>query len=103
MDDLRQSEETERDRHEAYAVGQFRQPEREPLLAGVDVGPHQTEEQADENHGHRLADAALRQHDGGDEAEHHEGEVFGRPEALRDLGQRLRKQRDQHGGESSRR
>src|SRR3712207_8064634 len=50
--------------------------------AGVGVRPHEPEQQPDENHGDRLDDRAVREHDGHQEAEHHEREVIGRIELL---------------------
>ena len=83
-DDLGEAEDAERDRHEADAVGKLGDAEREALLARVDVGADQAEEQPDEDHRDGLHDAALRQHDRRDQAKHHQREVFRRSETLRD-------------------
>ena len=43
-----------------------------------------------------LTSEPLREHDGGDQAEHHQREVLGRAELERDLGERRREGRDDH-------
>ena len=101
-DDLGEAEQTHRDAHHADAVGQFGDAEREPLRAGVHVGADDAQQQSSDDHRDRLDERAARQHDGADEAEHHEREVFGGTELERELGQRNGDAGDQHRGDRPR-
>ena len=62
--------------------------ERQPLLAGLEVGADGRQQHADQDHRDRLEHRAARQHDGEHQAEHHQREIFGRAEQQRDAGQR---------------
>ena len=70
------------------AEGVARQP-------AVDVGADEPEQQADQHHADRLDHRAVRQHDRGDEAEHHQREIIRRVELLRDRGERRAERRDE--------
>ena len=54
-------------------------PKVKRMLAGIDVGADQAEQQAEHHHGDRLAQRAARQHHRADQAEHHQREVVGGP------------------------
>ena len=84
-DDLAEPEHAHRDDDEVDAVGQFRQLEREARDAGVDVGADDPEQQAEHDHADRVQQRAAGQHDRRDQAQHHQREVFGRPELQRDF------------------
>ena len=56
--------------------------------AGVDVGADDAEQQAEHDHRDRLQQRAVGEHDGADQAEHHQRKIFGRPELERELRQR---------------
>ena len=65
--------------------------------------PTMRQQQAGQDHRQRLEHRALGQHDGEDQAQHHQREIFGRPEQQREAGQRRAERRDQHGRRRSRR
>ena len=71
------------------------------MSAAVDVGADQAEQQADQHHADRLDHRAVRQHDGGDQAEHHQREIVRRVELLRERGQRRAERRDEHGADAA--
>ena len=89
-DDLGEAEQPHRDRDEADAVGQLRNAEGEARDAGIDVGADDAEQQAEHDHRDRLEQRAVRQHDGADQAQHHQRKIFGRAELQRELGERRR-------------
>ena len=95
-DDLREPEHAHGDVGEPDAVGEFREIEGHATGAGFEIGADHREEQAEHDHGDRLEHRAFRQHDREDQAEHHEREVFGRPEQQREAGQRRTERRHQH-------
>ena len=96
MHDFRKPEEPHRDRHEAEAVERSTcNAHRHAVLARRDVGA----DQAEQRHRTTIIASAfriepLRQHDGGDEAEHHHRHVVGGLEQQRDRGERRRGDRD---------
>ena len=100
-DDLGDAEQAHGDRREVDAVAEFRDVEGEALGAGVHVGADQAEQQAEEHHGDRLDHRAAGQHDGGDEAERHQGAVVGGPELLRHARQRLGEDHDDDGADGA--
>ena len=61
-----------------------------PELTSVPTMP---EQQAEDDHRDRLQQRSVREHDGADQAEHHQREVFGGPELQRERGQRQRERR----------
>ena len=69
-----------------------------PELTSVPTMP---EQQAEHDHRDRLEQRAVRQHDGADQAQHHQREVFGRAELERELGQRRRDGRDDDRGDAA--
>jgi hypothetical protein len=88
-------EDADRHRHEVQPVRIFADPEREARRAGVDIGADETQQQAERHHRERLDERAVRQRDRGDEADHHQREIFGRAElAARSRRKRRRKERD---------
>ena len=95
--DLGDAEHADGDGDEVDAVGELEPAEREPLLAGVDVGADQPEQQPEHDHGERLEDRAVRERDRRDQAEDHEREVFGGAELEGDRGQRRREQHQDQG------
>src|SRR5690606_29303575 len=64
----------------------------------VDVGADDPEQQAQDDHADGAQQRTVRQHDGRDQAQHHQGEVLRGAELERDFGQRRRRERDQEGG-----
>ena len=96
-DDLRESEHAHGDVGEADAVGELREIEGHAAGAGFEIGADHRQQQAEHDHGDRLEHRALRQHDRKDQTEHHEREVFGRPEQQCEAGQRRTERRHQHG------
>ncbi len=96
-DDLDDAEHADHQRHEVDAVPQLRDAEGVAREPAVDVGADETQQQANQHHAHRLDHRAVREHDGGDEAEHHQGKIVGRVEFLRD-----RRQRRAEGGDEDR-
>ncbi|MNK94373.1 hypothetical protein D3C87_1145720 [compost metagenome] len=89
--DLSVAEHAHGDGDEAQAVGQLRNVEAVARHARVDVGAHQAQQQADQDHADGLEQRARSQYHGTDETEDHQREVFGRAELERDLRQRRRK------------
>ena len=89
-DDLGGAEHAHGDDDEADAVGELRDVEGEAQHARIDVGADDAEQQPQHHHGDRLDERAVREHGRRDQAEHHEREIFRRPELQRDLGERRR-------------
>ena len=87
-DDLAQSEHAHRDDDEIDSVCQFRKVEAETRDARADVGSDQSEQQPEHDHAERVEQRAVREHDRGDEAQHHQREVVGRAELQGDFGKR---------------
>jgi hypothetical protein len=58
--------------------------------------PTKAEQQAEHDHPDRLQQRTRREHDGADQAQHHQREVFGRTELEGEFGQRRRKRGDQN-------
>jgi hypothetical protein len=69
--------------------------------AGVHVGAHQSQQQAQHDHGDRLEQRARGQHHGADQAQDHQREVFGRAELEGHLGQRRGKGRQDQGAHAT--
>ena len=90
-DDLAVAKHAHGNHHKANAIGEFRDIKAEAGHTGVDVGAHQTHQQAQNDHGNRLDQRARRQHHGTDQAQHHQREVFGRAKLEGQLGQRCSK------------
>ena len=101
VDDLGDAKHAHGERGEADAFGEGRDAERKALLAGIDVGADESEQQADDHHRDGLAQRAARQHDRADQPEHHQREVVGGLEFQRDLRQRRREQRDHQRGDAA--
>ena len=78
---------------EANAVGQFRNVKGEAGHTGVHVGTDQTQQQAQNDHGHRLEQRTRGQHHRTNQAQHHERKVLSRAELEGDFSQRSRKGR----------
>ena len=78
--DLAEAEDAHAERHEVEAVGHLRHVEGEALGAGLDVGADQPEQQAQHDHGEGLEQRAAGQRHRGDQAQHHQREVFRRAE-----------------------
>ncbi|RZL05821.1 MAG: hypothetical protein EOP40_19125, partial [Rubrivivax sp.] len=76
-EDLADAEETHGHGHEFQAVGEFGQAEGEAFGAAVQILSHGAEQHPEHQHGQRLHHRTLRQRDRGDQAQHHECEVFG--------------------------
>ena len=95
-DDLGEAEEPHRDADDAEAVGELRNAEVEARDARIDVGADDAEQQPEDDHRNRLDQRAVREHDGTDQAQHHQREIFGRAELQRELGQRDRNGGDEH-------
>lgn len=86
-DDLSVTEHTHGDHHKADTVGQFRNVKAETCDTGVHVGTHQAQQQTQHNHGHGLEQRTRCQHHGADQAQDHQGKVFGRTEFESQFGQ----------------
>ena len=93
--DLGDAVDRHRERHELDAVGEPGHPEIETAHAGIDVGAGEAEQKPEHHHGDRLDQRAVRQHHRGDQAAHHQREIFGRAELQRDGGERRRGDSDQ--------
>ena len=63
-----------------------------PELTSVPTRPSS---RPNDDHGERMQQRAVRQHDRGDKPEHHQREILGRAELQRDFGERRGEQRDQ--------
>ena len=92
-DDLAVAEHAHGNHHKANAVGELRNVKAETRHAGVDVGADQTQQQTQHDHGNRLEQRTRSQHHSADQAQHHQGKVFGRAEFKSQLSQRGRKGR----------
>ena len=86
--DLGDAEHAHRQHREVDPVGQVLQPEREALLAGLEIGADRREQQAHHHHDDGLEHRAAREHDRKAEAEHHQPEILRRAEQQREPGQR---------------
>ena len=82
LDDFDDTEHADDHRQEVEAVPQHRNAERVARRTAVDVGADKAEQKADQNHADGFDDRAMREHDGGDEAKHHQREIVGRVELL---------------------
>jgi hypothetical protein len=89
-------------RGDVNPVGQFRNAESEARSAGVAVGADETDQETEHDHGDRLDQRAMSQHHRGDEAEHHQREIFRRSERSAHFGERRRKRGDQRGRDAAR-
>ena len=75
-----------RDDDHIQTVGQQRNPEGEPLLAGHRVDPDQADRQADRQRG-ETADSRRSEHRGHrDEGQHHDREIVRRTETAGEVG-----------------
>jgi hypothetical protein len=92
VDDLRHPEHAHGKRGEADALGERGKPEREAYDSRIHVGADDAQQQAEHDHGDRLADRSARQHHRADEAEHHQREVVGGLEFESDFRQWRREQ-----------
>ncbi len=101
-DDLRESEHAHGDIGEPDAVGQLRDVEGHAAGAGFEVGADHRQQQPHEDHGDGFEHRALGQHDREDQAEHHQREVFGRPEQQREARQWCAERGNQHRGHATR-
>ena len=63
--------------------------------------PIEPQQQAQHDHRDRLDERAVREHHRGDEAQHHQREVVGGAELQRELGERRREARDEHGRDAA--
>ena len=70
--------------------------------AGVEVLPDRAEQQPEHDHREGLQGRPAGQGDGGDQAEHDEGEVLGRPELQRRSREGWGEQGQYHGGDRAR-
>jgi hypothetical protein len=86
--DFTEAEYAHRNDDEIDAVRKLRQPKAIARDPRIDVGPDEAENQAEHDHAEGVQQRALRKHEGGDESEHHQGEVFGRTETQRHFGER---------------
>ena len=71
-----------------------RAAEGHPLGAGLEVGAHRGEEQAEQDHRDRLRDRPAGQHHRERQPRDHQREVLGGPEQQRHAGERRRQRRD---------
>ena len=83
-DDLGKAEHAHRHVGEADAVGQFGDVEGHAAGAGFQIGADHRQQQAGEDHGDGLEHRALGKHHRENQAEHHQREIFRRPEQQRD-------------------
>ena len=88
------AEERHGERHEAEPVAELGQAEGEADDAGIHVGADEAEQDAEAHHGDGLDERAARQHNRGDETEHHQREIIRRTELERELGERRREEGD---------
>ncbi len=95
--DLAQAEHAHGERDELDAVGQFDDVEGEARRAGIDVLPGEPEQDAEHHHGQRLHHRAGGQRHRGDEAQHHQREIFRCAELQGEIGERRREHREQEG------
>jgi hypothetical protein len=84
---------------EADAVAELRDLEGEARHARIHVRADEAEQEAEQDHAERVQQRAMRQHDGGDEAEHHQREILGGTEFQGEGGQGRGKQRDHESGD----
>ncbi len=96
-DDLADAEHAHGQDDEVQPVAEFRNVEAVARHAGIDVRTDEAEQEAEQDHAERMQQRAVRQHDGGDEAEHHQREIFGRPEFQGNAGERRCEQHDDQG------
>ena len=101
-DDFAEAEDADRDRHEVDAVHQRRPIEGEAAVAGVDVDADDPKQQTDERHCKRLENRAVGDHDDADQAERHQGAIFGRAEGFSDHRQRRCGKADDERGDDAR-
>jgi hypothetical protein len=94
--DLRKTEQSDGERHEADAVVQLRNSECPSWLVGRDVETDRAEQQTHQDHGDRFEDAAARKHDCGDQTARHQRRVIRGFEARRHRGQGSRQGSEEH-------
>ncbi len=85
--DFRDPEDADGDRDEIDALEQFAEPEGEARRAGIDILADHAEQQAENDHGQRLEDGAVREGNGDQKAQDDQGEIFRRSEIERGAGQ----------------
>ena len=96
-DDVREGEESHRDRHELKAGAELERPEGEAVCAAVAVDADGAKDQADEHHTDRLDERAVRENDRGHQSEHHQREVIGGTKRQGDFRQDRREAGDEAG------
>ena len=84
------AEEGHRKRHEAESVRELGLPEGKANHARVHVGADEAEQDAEADHRDRLEQRPARQHDRGNEPEHHQRKIFRRAKFERHLRKRRR-------------
>src|SRR5690606_12439296 len=97
-DELGNAEDADGDVNVVDAIEEVELAEGEARRSRIHVGADETEKQAEDDHRQRLDDRAMRERDGADKTEHHQGEVFGGLEAKGELGQRYGEDDDDEGG-----
>jgi hypothetical protein len=80
---------------DADAVDQLRHAEAVARDPGIHVGADQPDQQAQHDHRDRLDERAVREHDRGDEAQHHQREVVRGAELEGELRERRRERGDE--------
>ncbi len=91
--DLGDAEHAHGEHGEIDAVGEEGEAEGHALLAGLEIGADGREQHAEEDHRDGLEDRAARQHDGEDEAHHHQREILRRAEDAARAGSAARRGR----------
>ena len=99
--DLGDAVDRHRQRDELDAVGEPGLAEGEAADAGIDVGAGEPSSRPSTTMRDRLDHRAARQHDRGDQAAHHQREIFRRAELQRDGGERRRREADQQGRDAA--
>ena len=99
-DDLDDAEHPDHHGKKIDAVPDRRDAEGVARQAAVGVESDQAEQDADQHHADRLRHRAVREHHRGDESQHHEGEVVGRIEFLRQHRKRRPERGDEHGADA---
>ena len=87
-DHLGEAENAHGDHDYADAIRQFRNIERIARHPRVDIRADEAAQESQTNHRDRLDQRARGQHDRADQAQHHQGKIFGRPELEGDFGER---------------
>src|SRR3546814_5317646 len=83
LDDLSERKQANRHDHEVDAVPELGKTQRVAHRAGIDVRPHQAEQEADQDHPNRLDERARAQRDCADKANRHQRKILRRTEAER--------------------